>query len=484
MNTSSITPDPIDQNFPDPAVCPPRTETPIPGPTQPATAGQPAAGTAQAASGRDNTGNADGCGPDAVQGPIGAVTQWSDAPRQTLGMVSTTESTTAAGSVPVGKSNQPTIFEDLIRLAFGPNTKLEVLSASDPRLPVGLIQSWQGHPDQPDEIAAVECGNESRGLCVLMVPDRPAADQFLKTNAMLAGTLMTTLDDMVFIWMQLSDQPPENTSSADSEWMGSGTALVQTVLSSDSRLPASILTTKAGMIRWPPALSDKFFLNDVLARFGPYYLNNRPKRELNQVVFSILIARSSGLAFDTGNQTFQKQKSEDNTAELVTTPEAIDLVTNCLIKVAADDPVNFPKNELEPPRILSLIERIKLITAFSRPTARESLIKHVRDRVCPKPGGNLTVDEIYSDFLTYTRKHKLSVYPRSQFYVELPAIMLSEKGVLRANDIRRLVPGSTQTTARRGYHGVALGPDGPDVADGPDGPDVPDTKDGLVEKPH
>jgi hypothetical protein len=231
----------------------------------------------------------------------------------------------------------------------------------------------------------------------------------------------------------------------------------------------------------PEADGGKSFLAHLTASFGPYYLILGPKRKvINQAVFSRIIIHAAGLIYDTDTQTFYRQKPTEKSFEPITTPSLIDLMTKCLTNAAANDPVNFPVRELQLPRIKSLVEHIKTVAAITRTNARESLIEYLRDRLCLKHNCSLTVQEIRNDYLGCVRERNTSLLPPSKFHKELPRVMLERFNVTRTHNVLRPVPGTTRTTARRGFHGVAFKTD---VVDAKDGRDASDEADGDVANP-
>jgi hypothetical protein len=287
---------------------------------------------------------------------------------------------------------------------------------------------------------------------------------------MLAGTLVTTTSNLIYIWLRASGWHPQNTASDGMIWVSTGFVLVPDILVNGTPAPTVVTSSFAGL-RWPPDLDSKFHAAQTFEEFGPCYQNVGKKKQINLASFARIIARPLGLKFDADAQTFCRQKLGEKSIESISTANVIELVITFLTKVAAEDPTNFPEGELCLPRIKQLIEHIQLATAFARPNLHESLIEYVRTRLCQKPGRDLTVQEIYGDFLVYTRERNLPLYPKSKFYMELAGVMQATLGVLRVNNIRRPVPGIPHTTSRRGFHGVAFRTDGLDGAGANDGSD-------------
>ena len=378
---------------------------------------------------------------------------------------------------PLDNSVHPQTTEERIRQVFGPDTTVQFLDAKDKRCEALMTQVWGSHPNRPDRVAAVICGAQSNNLCVLFVYNKQSADEFLKSNPGLAGTLVTSVADWHFIWMRFTDQYPASVTSVQMEFVASGSVFVPSLPTLSA--PPSIVTTKFADVRWPAALEVIFFETLAVAEYGPYYRIISPKKkELNHALYARIISRAAGLVFDADTQTFYRLKPKEEGYEPMTTPGVIALVTKCLTNSAALDPIGFPIHELRLPRIKLLVEHIKSVTSITRTNARESLIEYVRARLCLNPGSGLTVQDIHDDYLAYARRQNITLYPVGKFHMELPRVMLELFTVTRTNNLMRLLPGSTRMTARRGFHGIGFKTDGTDGGDGRDGAD------GVVENPN
>ncbi len=156
----------------------------------------------------------------------------------------------------------------------------------------------------------------------------------------------------------------------------------------------------------------------------------------------------------------------------ISTAQVMNVLTQCLVDMAAKSPHDFPAHELEPPRIKALIESVKRVTAYCRTDAGQGLLDHIQRRLCQKPSQSITVAELYQDYSLFVERRDMVAMPRAKFCRELPRAILEIFTIPRVNNVLRPVEAkTTQLTARRGFHGLALKTDGADARDEADGAD-------------
>jgi hypothetical protein len=209
----------------------------------------------------------------------------------------------------------------------------------------------------------------------------------------------------------------------------------------------------------------KKFVAETVAAFGPT-VRHMPsgKTELNLATMSRILARRLGIVWDVAAREFL-QKGPDKTYQPVAPEYVINLVSETLQRIAAIHHGMFPLKELRPARVKKLVDQMKLITSQVRPDTRQSLAEYVRNRLCRKPSHNVTVEEVFADFLEYERRQNKPLFSRAMFRREIPRMILEQFAITKVNNLLRKVDRTTQPTAHRGFNGVTFRTDVLDVSD-------------------
>jgi hypothetical protein len=114
-----------------------------------------------------------------------------------------------------------------------------------------------------------------------------------------------------------------------------------------------------------------------------------------------------------------------------------------------------------------MMQHLKLIAAACQPDQWEGLRLYAKSRLWAKPGSDLTVSEIHSDYLRYAARSKIGSYPLCRFQRQLPKALEELFGAVRSHNLRR--QHGAKLGWRRGFNGLAFRPDGTDNTDAPDG---------------
>jgi len=358
-----------------------------------------------------------------------------------------------------------TARDDLVSMVaqyFGASVKPVVLRMHDPGFTAPLRDLFSRMKENP-EIVSIPAGPDSDQLCAVSIVEENTAalQQFLSLNPAFQKSASISWWGSIYMLVRINGWRPASQWHNMGTWISDGMMPVVEITPGQKATPlvvgGDIPVMEFDDLKWPAALEDKFFQARILAEYGPYYRVLGPRKKvLNEEVFCRIIARSSGLLYDTDTHTYCQRWPGEKSYKPIAKPDVISLVTKCLTGVAAADPNNFPANELRLPRIKSMVEHLKTVVAFTRANARESLIEYVRTRLCPKTGSTLTVEEIQADYLEYGRLKNMSLYPQAKFHVELPQVMLAQFNVSRVNRIQRPSEGTNRSTCRRGFNGVVL----------------------------
>jgi len=368
-----------------------------------------------------------------------------------------------------------------IKRVFGDGTAFELLALTDPRLDPATAQTWKSADGNLESVVAIACGMPSQGLCALIVPSRPAADQFLKANPGLADTFVTAAGNVHCIWMRLSGWYPDNVSCGGMEWVSTGLVLVPDLTARYSPT-ATVVSTTFASLRWPPELDLQFFEAKTVSEFGPFFLGSERSKKINLATFARVIAHAAGLKFDTETETFSQQKPNEKFPEMVTTAFVTDLVAQSLTRVAAADP-DFPARELRLPRVRALVAHMKLAVAFTRTDANDSLVQYLRTWICPMPGGTLTVRELFEDYMMFCRGGGKAALPESEFRVKATKYIRELFGVAKRHDVMRAHSMHDRDTARYGFSNLGFKVSLPEQTEVPERPERPEQARDAALKP-
>jgi len=352
---------------------------------------------------------------------------------------------------------------------FGPDVAVQLVKAGDGRLQPLFKKHWAEHCPSVEMAYCIQCGAASNGLAVLIFVDETKGKTFLDTNPSLKGTLATTWAGLTHVWLRIERWRPPNTAEPGMAFLSDGLVPVLQHTMHESRpviVPErKINTTAYEALHWPASLSDYFFNLHTVSKWGPLLQRVRRKVVLNLKPWSFIVPRSLGLIWDTDAQVFLCRQP-DKTYKPMPLVAVTGMVTEYIRHLVQQEPA-FSLGELRAPLIQQLIVEIQAAAAFTRLGAGEALSQFVRRRLCLKPGGSLTVDEIHRAYLEHGRKlAAFCCYPRFRFQIELPRAILKEFTLPRVNDIMRPHVVTRKLTARRGFHGLGFRTDG---ADGPDG---------------
>ena len=356
---------------------------------------------------------------------------------------------------------------------FGPETKGEAVKLNDARVPAVLMERWAKQQPCPEHTACVHCGPQSGGLCALVFFEANAYHAFLRANPGLANTLWSNWAGVYYIWLRLPGWAPANDSAPGMLWVSSGLVPVFNLVPEEAIAPyvpdKKVLQTTYAAVQWPKAFEKSFFIDHTIFEFGPLIQPVKNTHELNHAALARILPRMLELYYDQDAQGFVMRRA-DKPMEVVTTDAVTRMVMDCLLHHLKMEP-GFPMNKLNATRVKALIEEIKIVVGFRRPSAAAWLKEFVHGLLCLKAGGNLTVEEIHGAYLRHGRAQDSTLFPRSKFLVELPRTILATFNLTRVNNVLRPVAGTARWTARRGFNGVAFKSDGGDSKDGGDGAD-------------
>lgn len=345
-------------------------------------------------------------------------------------------------------------------------------TTDDAAIPLPLSSRIGGKLKSSDQQAVfVGCGAASTGLCALHFDQQKDVDQFIAVNPISKKTLVTRglCKELVF-WFWCRDSVPGNTMTSTLRWYSTG--LIPVAWATENlelrilrRSP--VAETNFADLRWDSESERVFWITRQISLYGPLIQKiGRRKHVLNDGVICRIFAKDAEIMYDTVLKQFLR-KGISGQFEQFSEADLLDLLAAWLHHLASDNGSCFPTAELRLPRLRSMIEHLRVVAAVFEPAPQDALRTYLKSRLCARPGANVTVEEVDSDFSRYAKQHRIGRYPRCRFLRLLPKLIEEVFGIVRAHNLKRLNQEKNQKTDRRGFHNLTFR----DVADGPDEPD-------------
>jgi hypothetical protein len=405
-----------------------------------------------------------------------ADSNWPFAGKQSI----PTQTASESSELSSGKASSHQLLLEQVKQVFAADLAALIDNDSS-RLHSSLRKQWWLRPQFPTQSIAIECGPKAANLCVFFVSDENAVAEFCNLNPAMAQTLITMWSGFHCIWMRLSGWVPPNIANEAGYWFSSGSVPVLNVTNPETETFTTtnkILAAPFESMQWPKVFADAFGHAGIEALHGPFFETaDFKKTAINHATAARIFARALQLRYDINSKTFRQQVPKGRSTTAVSTVQVMNLLTQCLLDMAAKTPHDFPAHELEPAGIKALIESVKKATAYFRTDADQGMLEFIQRRLRRVSGQSVSVEEIYRDYNKFVELWDMIAMPRAKFCRELPKVILETFTISRVNNVLRPVDtDSSRSTARRGFLGLALKTDG---LDGSDGGDVLDGMDGI-----
>jgi len=310
-------------------------------------------------------------------------------------------------------------------------------------------------------IYAMDCGSKNDPYCCLMVL-KQYLPELIRLNPYLENTPQTTWKDWGVIWLAVDGWRPDNQSLGKLMWISSG--LVPIYQEPELSKPFEWYPSAAaphpaimfGKLQWPDGYAQIFYQQTIEEECGAILLTGESGNyEINHRTAATMLARLECYLYDRRKDCFiinqdpnpPTEHSEDQIQKAITT---------FLHAVSVRYRDKYPPNRILTRDIDIIMDYIKTTFVVNFVGERDGLRAFARKRIVKKPGGSVTTEELYVDYLGYCQQTHTMIYPRKHFYAKLPEVVRHEYASLKSHCISRATSDGDRLTARNGYFGLAL----------------------------
>jgi hypothetical protein len=344
----------------------------------------------------------------------------------------------------------------------------EVVTFDDERIPADFADSVMKLKitGPNNNILAASCGNGSN-LCTIAASwDNPTLmNQILEMNPILYSTVWTHWRRIAIVWIRVESWRPANRALLGVLWSSDGILPVSDV-DADRHCPlgfpdrdkgCEILTIKFDDLKWPPHIRETFLMERIVGQYGPLIQQIVSKKPvINYLMAAAYFGAVLRLAYDTNNDRFLMLPSGKETVEPLSMVELNTSISIWLQRQAAKYPTSFPVGN----HVQHVVKVIKEICTFERTDELAGLNQYLHERLERRAGSNHTTNEIFANYSEYCKVTGLAMFPECVFLQRLPKTIREQFGLTKVHNVMRHHDGLGRTTARYGYNGLGIKPDG------------------------
>jgi hypothetical protein len=347
---------------------------------------------------------------------------------------------------------------------------LEMVQQDDSRIPEfirGLLDVLQ--IKESGKFLTVPCGPPSNIFAVVMrrAPGDSEFELFKKRNPWHTSTLITSWDQLAFVWVRILDGwRPETSILPKIIWISNG--LLPTIIErvnpevsqTFQQFGTAIATVRFADIKWHLYTYDAFLLERIESQFGKFVRQIGPRRWwLNYNAVAFYLADLLSLEYELNNDRFYTQLYGESKREPLSQYVLKQSILTCLQQFAARDPDHFPPGD----HVQPIFAMLKKICAFERPDEPEGLRLYLRDCVDRREGSDLSTEEMFDGYVAFCETTGKAMFPKWVFQDKLARAVLEQFGVAKSHCVMRMHDMLGRPTARYGFKNLGLKPSGPEV---------------------
>jgi hypothetical protein len=293
----------------------------------------------------------------------------------------------------------------------------------------------------PSSPAGVFCGGGTKAVAFAFAWEEMARE-FLKTNPILSGTLVTRLQTMVFVWLRPLDGSPPNAKTQDVQIISEG---VVPVYAGESLLDCSVLQPGRPLEVDLDTLVVTGSLQELLAdwsvrrQFGPPMVRVSARRmKLNEFYWAIRISKATGIEFNLGTGTFVARDPQTQAEQGLESS----IVSKTIAAVLQHTEV--PAYERKPLRIKAILDAMKLLCVRSGITASEAYLKFVESCLERRVGALLAKKDAATACRKFFKANGLRPYSEmaeNKLRHALQQVILKHFGIGESHDRGRVFRG-------------------------------------------
>jgi hypothetical protein len=298
----------------------------------------------------------------------------------------------------------------------------------------------------------VQCGKESRNLYAVQFDGRTDYEAFLLSNPKLHKTLVIESEGLIIIFIRISGAMPPSFRTQAGGWIAEGAIIPVFSRENPGTIkvvsPYPPVELRFSEICWSEDLVMGFMRFATLVTYGePFVKDKKGNCDLNAMYWANLYYAAIAIRFQPGAKQFllwEKDRSVKPASEIAVGKMLFEFI----VKWRGNGPASSVSQEI----VTKCLQTLKMIAVDpnEQATGADHLERFLRDSIEPCAGMDLTSEELFECYRTWSKPPNVIPLAERQFFVTLPGSIAKVFGVGKNHCIQR------DGTERRGYSGLRI----------------------------